>query len=81
MKRAVQSGYWPLYRFNPKAKDEHPLKIDAKAPTIPYKEFLEGEVRYSALEVSFPENADELFAKAEDIAERDYNELLRLAEK
>ena len=70
MKRAVESGYWLLYRYDP--RKEHPFHLDSKAPTIPYTEFLDGEVRYASLRRSFPENADRLFAQGTEDAERRY---------
>jgi len=69
MKRAVQSGYWLLYRYDP--RKEHPLQLDSKEPTMPYEEFLDGEVRYASLRRSFPENAEKLFAEgSKEAAER-----------
>ncbi len=67
-KRAVESGYWPLYRFNPRLKEEgkNPFTLDSKEPSGAFKEFLMGEVRYSSLTRSFPESAEELFQKAEE---------------
>ena len=72
-KRAVEAGYWLLYRYNPMLKEEgkNPLILDSKEPKADLKEFLMGEVRYSSLTRSFPENADTLFQKAaEDVKER-----------
>lgn len=68
MKRAVASGYWTLYRYDP--RKEHPFQLDSKAPTMPYSEFLDGEIRYSSLKRSFPDNADDLFAKGSDEAQK-----------
>ncbi len=67
-KRAVESGYWPLYRYDPRLKEEgkNPFILDSKEPTGDFKEFLMGEVRYSSLTRSFPENAEKLFQKAEE---------------
>jgi pyruvate-ferredoxin/flavodoxin oxidoreductase len=67
-KRAVESGYWPLYRYDPRLKEEgkNPFTLDSKEPTGDFKEFLMGEVRYSSLTRSFPENAQKLFQKAEE---------------
>jgi pyruvate-ferredoxin/flavodoxin oxidoreductase len=67
-KRAVESGYWPLYRYDPRLKEEgkNPFILDSKEPTGDFKEFLMGEVRYSSLTRSFPENAQKLFQKAEE---------------
>ena len=72
-KRAVESGYWPLYRYDPRRKEqgENPFILDSKEPTGDFKEFLMGEVRYSSLTRTFPENAENLFQKAEkDMRER-----------
>jgi pyruvate-ferredoxin/flavodoxin oxidoreductase len=73
MKRAVEAGYWHLYRYNPLLKKEgkNPFVLDSKEPTADFKEFLRGEVRYSSLEIAFPDCAGELFDKAEaDAKER-----------
>lgn len=66
MKRAVESGYWHLYRYNPLLKQEgkNPFILDSKEPTMDLKKFLRGEMRYSSLEITFPEQAKELFEKA-----------------
>ena len=72
-KRAVEAGYWILYRFDPRLKEEgkNPLVLDSKEPTGDFREFLMGEVRYSSLTRTFPEHADTLFKKAEtDMRER-----------
>ena len=61
MKRAVDSGYWLLYRYDPRR--EHPFQLDSKEPSMPYTDFLDGEVRYASLRRTFPQNAQELFAK------------------
>ena len=66
MKRAVDAGYWTLYRYNPNA--EKPMKVDSKAPTMDFEEFLDGETRYAALKRTFPENADTLFKAAKEDA-------------
>jgi pyruvate-ferredoxin/flavodoxin oxidoreductase len=67
-KRAVESGYWPLYRYDPRLKEEgkNPFILDSKEPTADFKEFLMSEVRYSSLTRTFPENAEKLFQKAEE---------------
>ncbi|SMD12688.1 pyruvate:ferredoxin (flavodoxin) oxidoreductase [Sporomusa malonica] len=69
-KRAVDSGYWAMYRYNPelKASGENPFKLDSKEPTMNFKEFLLGEVRYSALKQQFPDMAEALFEKTEQDA-------------
>ncbi|MBO5564894.1 MAG: pyruvate:ferredoxin (flavodoxin) oxidoreductase [Lachnospiraceae bacterium] len=64
MKRAVDAGYWPLYRFDPRRK-EQPFILDSGEPTLSFREFLEGEVRYASLHRSFPHNAERLFTLAE----------------
>lgn len=70
MRRAVQSGYWLLYRYDP--QKEHPFQLDSKQPNMPYEEFLDGEVRYASLRRTFPENADQLFAKGTEDARLRY---------
>ncbi|MDO4581664.1 MAG: pyruvate:ferredoxin (flavodoxin) oxidoreductase [Bacillota bacterium] len=80
MKRAVDSGYWTLYRYNP-AKPEHKFTLDSKEPTLDFQTFLRGEVRYSALDITFPDNARELFAAAEQQARERYAAYKQLAEQ
>ncbi|NLY84283.1 MAG: pyruvate:ferredoxin (flavodoxin) oxidoreductase [Acholeplasmataceae bacterium] len=72
-KKAVESGYWAMYRFNPalKEKGENPFILDSKEPTGDFNEFLMGEVRYSSLKKQYPETAEALFAKTKaDAMER-----------
>ncbi len=66
-KKAVEAGYWPLYRYNPDLANEgkNPFQLDSKDPKASFQEFILGETRYSALKKQFPEVADELFARAE----------------
>jgi pyruvate-ferredoxin/flavodoxin oxidoreductase len=71
MKRAVQAGYWHLYRYNP-LHAEHPFTLDSKEPTLSFEEFLDGETRYAALRRTFPENAKVLFEKAAREAKEKY---------
>ena len=79
MKRAVESGYWLLYRYDPRKKDK-PFQLDCKAPSMGYEDFLDGETRYASLRRTFPQNAETLFAKgAEDAAAR-YERYRRMAE-
>ena len=66
IKKAVECGYWPLYRFNP--ENENPMTIDSKEPTGNYQEFLQGEVRYTSLAKQFPEAAKVLFEQCEEDA-------------
>lgn len=81
-KRAVEAGYWLLYRYNPMLKDEgkNPLILDSKEPKADFKEFLMGEVRYSSLTRTFPENAETLFQKAEEDVKERYNFYKKMAE-
>ncbi len=78
MKRAVDAGYWTLYRYNPNA--EKPMKVDSKAPTMDYEEFLDGETRYAALKRTFPENAETLFKAAKEDAGVKYQKYKTLEE-
>ena len=80
-KKAVQAGYWHLYRYNPalKAEGKNPFTLDSKAPSADYKEFLMGEVRYNALARQNPERAEKLFNKAVQNAADRYDYLLRYA--
>lgn len=66
-KKAVEAGYWALYRYNPELKvsGKNPFFLDSKEPTRNFREFLMGEVRFSSLKKQFPEQAEELFAKTE----------------
>ncbi|MEG1322514.1 MAG: pyruvate:ferredoxin (flavodoxin) oxidoreductase, partial [Ruthenibacterium sp.] len=82
MKRAVDAGYWHLYRFDPrmKAEGKNPFTLDSKAPTADYKEFIESETRYSRLERSFPERASLLFNEASDKAKDRYEHLTKLVD-
>ncbi len=82
MKKAVEAGYWDMFRFDPrkKANGENPFKIDSKAPTTDFKEFITNETRYSRLMRSFPERAEMLFDKAADKAKDRYEYLQRLSE-
>jgi len=77
MKRAVDAGYWHLFRFNP-ALPEKKFILDSKEPTADYQEFITSEVRYARLAQSFPERAKELFAKAEANAKAKYERLVKL---
>ena len=81
-KRAVESGYWHLYRFNPefKKQGENPFILDSKEPSKPFKEFINSEIRYSQIMNVFPELADELFDAAEKDARDTYETYKRLEE-
>ncbi|MCG6188581.1 pyruvate:ferredoxin (flavodoxin) oxidoreductase [Maribellus maritimus] len=81
-KKAVASGYWHLFRYNPLLEEEgkNPFQLDSKEPEwSKFQEFLNGEVRYTSLKKSFPAEADELFTAAEDNAKWRYNSYKRLA--
>ncbi len=78
MKRAVEAGYWTLYRYNPNT--EKPMKVDSKAPTMDYEEFLDGETRYAALKRTFPEHAETLFKTAKEDADVKYQKYKSLEE-
>ncbi|SCY39141.1 pyruvate:ferredoxin (flavodoxin) oxidoreductase [Alkaliphilus peptidifermentans] len=80
-KKAVEAGYWHLYRFNPELKEQgkNPFTLDSKEPKASFKEFLMGEVRYASLVNSFPEIAEELFIKAQKEAEERYESYAKLA--
>ena len=82
-KQAVESGYWHLWRFDPRLADEgkNPFQLDSKEPSESFQEFIQGEVRYSSLKRSFPESADELYAEAEKAAKERYETYKRLAGK
>lgn len=81
-KRAVDSGYWHLYRFDPRLKEEgkNPFVLDSKEPTESFRDFLMSEVRYTTLKRQFPDVAEELFAKAEKDAKERYNSYKRMVE-
>lgn len=82
-KNAVAAGYWHLYRYNPerKAEGKNPFILDSKEPTGNFRDFLLGELRYSSLQRSFPEEAQVLFAAAETAAKEKYNMYRELADK
>ena len=67
-KRAVEAGYWPLYRYNP--AEEQPFKWETKEATASFQEFIRSENRYKALFKTSPADAEELFTKAEADAKR-----------
>ena len=74
-KKAVEAGYWPLYRYNPDlaAEGKNPFTLDSKPATLDYKEFILGENRYASLKQQFPGVADELFNRAEAEAKDKYD--------
>ena len=80
-KRAVEAGYWNIFRYDPRLADEgkNPFMLDGKAPSASYRDFIMGEVRYNSLTRSFPERAEKLFEKAEKVAADKYAHLEKLA--
>ena len=78
--KAVKTGYFHLFRYNPALKKEgkNPFILDSKAPTLDYEEFLNGETRYTALKQTNPEKARELFEQARKDADARYEKLLKL---
>lgn len=81
-KRAVECGYWHLYRYNPLLEEEgkNPFTLDSKEPNWDkFQEFLDGEVRYTSLRKGFPEIADELYQSAKENAQWRYNSYVRRA--
>ncbi|HHZ17449.1 MAG TPA: pyruvate:ferredoxin (flavodoxin) oxidoreductase [Clostridia bacterium] len=80
-KKAVESGYWQLYRFNPLLKEQgkNPFVLDSKEPTGNFRDFIMGEVRYASLAQFFPDVADKLFEQAEKEAKERLEGYKRLA--
>jgi pyruvate-ferredoxin/flavodoxin oxidoreductase len=73
-KQAVNTGHWPLYRFDPRLKDQgkNPLQLDSKAPTVDFKDYAYSENRYRTLQQSEPETAAKLLKLAADDATQRY---------
>jgi len=82
-KKAVEAGYWHLYRYNPQLKEQgkNPFILDSKEPTGSFKEFIQGEIRYSSLMNVFPEMAEEMFNAAEKHARERYEAYRRMADQ
>ncbi|MBQ4491517.1 MAG: pyruvate-flavodoxin oxidoreductase, partial [Pyramidobacter sp.] len=78
MKKAVDCGYWNLFRFNPDA--EQKFTLDSKAPAGGYQEFLMNEARYSRLTREFPDRATTLFERNEEAAKERFEHLTKLVE-
>ncbi|MEG1762718.1 MAG: hypothetical protein RR256_03805, partial [Bacteroidales bacterium] len=79
-KRAVECGYWHLWRYNPTLAEEgkNPFTLDSKEPEWDkFQEFIAGEVRYSSLKKMYPAEADELFKASQENALWRYNQYLR----
>ncbi|HHU06715.1 MAG TPA: pyruvate:ferredoxin (flavodoxin) oxidoreductase, partial [Clostridiaceae bacterium] len=82
-KDAVETGYWHLYRYNPslKAEEKNPFILDSKAPSRPYTDFLEKEVRYTTLYRTYPEETvKEIFENARIAADERYQNYVRMAQ-
>ncbi|WP_434655119.1 pyruvate:ferredoxin (flavodoxin) oxidoreductase [Thermoanaerobacterium thermosaccharolyticum] len=81
-RKAVEAGYWHLYRYNPelKAEGKNPFILDSKEPTASYIDFLKGEIRYSSLETLFPEKAQKLFDESSKNAKERYEMYKALSE-
>ena len=82
MKKAVEAGYWQMFRYNPAliAEGKNPFSLDSKEPSASYQEFINNEARYTRLAQSFPERAKELFEKAENTAKAKYERLKKFVE-
>ena len=82
-KKAVDAGYWHLFRFDPRLAEEgkNPFQLDSKAPTMNYQDFIMNEVRYNALARSNPERAKALFDYAAEMAKAKYEALAAKAGK
>jgi pyruvate-ferredoxin/flavodoxin oxidoreductase len=81
MKLAVESGYWPLYRYDPRLKEEgkNPFQLDSKEPNGTLEDFIMGEVRYNVLTRSFPDEAKRLHKKLEEDVNEKYKKYKRMA--
>ena len=82
MKKAVKSGYWNLFSFDPAKKEagKNPFTLTSKEGDGTYQDFLHNESRYTRLVKPFPERAEKLFAKSEEVAKERYEHLQRLVE-
>jgi pyruvate-ferredoxin/flavodoxin oxidoreductase len=81
MQEAIDAGYWHLWRYNPllALEGKNPFTLDSKEPKADFRNFLEGEIRYTTLMNQFPEMANELFKKAESDAKERYDSYVRMA--
>ncbi len=79
-KNAVDTGYWHLYRYDPRLEDEgkNPFQLDSKEPNGKFMDFLNSEVRYTSLRKTFPDIADELYAKAEQNSKQKYEKYKKM---
>ncbi|HIE10818.1 MAG TPA: hypothetical protein EYP62_04335, partial [Kiritimatiellae bacterium] len=78
-KLAVKSGYWPLYRYDPRLAEQgkNPLRLDSKPPSIPFRDYALNEIRYRSLVQSDPERAERLL----DLAQKDVEERWRMYQR
>ena len=79
MKRAVESGYWSLYHYDP--RKENPMTLDSMEPTMDYFDFVAGENRFASLTKSFPEEAERLFEQGKEDAQRRFDHYRRMAQE
>ena len=81
-KKAVESGYWHLYRFNPllKLENKNPFILDSRPPKLSFRDYLEGEIRFSSLKNTFPERVDKLFKLSEKNAMDRYDIYKKLSQ-
>ena len=80
--KAVECGYWHLWRYNPQLEEagQNPFILDSKEPNYDkFKEFLNGEIRFSSLAKQFPAEAEEIFNAAEDASKWRYKSYVRMA--
>jgi pyruvate-ferredoxin/flavodoxin oxidoreductase len=82
-KLAVDTGYWILYRYDPRLAEQgkNPLILDSKEPKLKYQQFLDNEIRYRTLKQQHPEAAEKLFKKAAQEAKERYEDYKKMAEK
>ena len=82
-KRAVEAGYWNLYHFDPRRKEQglNPFVLDSKEPKFNLEEFMMGEVRFASLTRTFPEEAKKLLAEAQKDAREKYEQYRKMAEE
>ncbi|KHD38621.1 pyruvate-flavodoxin oxidoreductase [Clostridium acetobutylicum] len=81
-KKAVEAGYWHLYRYNPLLKEQgkNPFILDSKEPTESYTDFINGELRYSSLKTIFPDKVEDAFSKSAENAKERYSLYKKLSE-
>lgn len=80
-RKAVEAGYWHLYRYNPELKKQskNPFVLDSREPKSSFKDFIKGEIRYSQLMNTFPDRADDMFEMAEQNAKERYEKYRGMA--